>query len=73
MNIENWIEDNSFEFDDQGACIDVSDLRELLKTHAIVPREPNQKTQEVIIINRSSNKHSVDFYGEIIKAAEEEL
>lgn len=43
MNIEKWIYENSFELDDQGECIDVSDLRQLLKTHAIVPIEPSDK------------------------------
>ena len=51
MNIENWIEENSqqvewhlewFNFDLEDA-ITVTELHELLKTHAIVPREPSYK------------------------------
>ena len=54
MNIEKWIEDNqqvANAIDDDGdgdvfdiACVDVEDLRALLKTHAIVPRDMPYET-----------------------------
>lgn len=67
MNIEEWIKENTWR-----GHVSEQALRELLKTHAIVPREANHRMQEAIMINRSSNKHSVYFYKELIKAAEEE-
>jgi hypothetical protein len=62
MDIEKWIEENErFEkdfFGDSVAMIKVEDLRELLKTHTLVPNEP---TEEMID----------GFWGEITHGEEE--
>ncbi|MGB0943655.1 MAG: hypothetical protein ACPGUE_14690 [Marinomonas sp.] len=51
MNVEKWIEENT----DWLVCceediqvVPVSELRELLKTHAIVPREPSNNQLNVM-------------------------
>ena len=47
-NFESWIEDNAF-LEDHGwddLCVTVEAIYELLKTHAIVPREPTHKILE---------------------------
>lgn len=47
MNIKKWIEENTKHTYDRGVrvwgedFIDIEDLNDLLKTHAIVPREPS--------------------------------
>ncbi|HIF9183800.1 TPA: hypothetical protein ACX6PV_000742 [Photobacterium damselae] len=46
FNLEKWIEENSYEQSyayNAPKVVDVDDLRELLKTHAIVPREPSRE------------------------------
>ena len=45
MNIDKWIEDNKHnvnEYGDECFAVEVDKLRELLKTHAIVPLEPTE-------------------------------
>ena len=46
MNIEKWINDRKFYVNPTTDAVDIDDLLELLKTHAIVPRkiEPYRST-----------------------------
>lgn len=75
MNIEKWIEENSELVQSieepfiEYRAIEVEDLRELLKTHAIVPREPSERQIDAVFPSRVC---LIDIYKTMIKAAEEE-
>lgn len=45
ISVKKWIEDHSFELDDQGACIDVADLLKLLETHEIVAKKKDENDE----------------------------
>lgn len=56
MNIDKWIEENSTAIEDRGTCsvsyfIDEDKFRELLKTHAIVPRDIESKENVNIVLS----------------------
>ncbi|MCG3884138.1 hypothetical protein I3271_05510 [Photobacterium leiognathi] len=76
MNVDKWIEENSTEVEwpqehfnyDLEVAIRVSDLRELLKTHAIVPRDPSDDILEKLLTMNSVKAR----YKAMIKAAEQE-
>ena len=62
INIDKWISDNSFELDDQGACVDVADLRKLLESHAIVPLNPNDEM--LFAMAEQEKNHDYDYMRE---------
>ena len=43
MDIDKWIENYEFCCDGKTFVVEVDDLKELLQTHALVPREPSKK------------------------------
>jgi len=68
MNIEKWIEEKGWETKTGYNVILISELRELLKTHAIVPREPSENILEKLLTMNSVKAR----YKAMIKASEEE-
>ena len=82
INIEQWIEEKQY-YDPEGFpayTINVEDLRELLKTHALVPREPANEQLNAMASNDGffggykNNPDIMDYYKQqyqsIIKAVE---
>ena len=72
MNMDKWIEENSTAIEDRGTCsvsyfVNEDKFRELLKTHAIVPREPSWNMK---IAGEKVPQFSDDIYKAMIKASE---
>ena len=78
MNIEKWINDRKFYVNPTTDAVDIDDLLELNKTHAIVPRNPTHNmaikgSMEVRLYDSNSTvcrPIAVDAYKAMIKAAE---
>lgn len=77
MNIEKWIEENTEWLVDEEdiQVVPVSELLELLKTHAIVPREPSLEMLANAGLLSSEYLEETEaelIYTDMIKAAENE-
>ena len=72
MDIEKWIEENTFEIDDCGGLVSVDDLKELLKTHTIVPSETTEEMLDVVRRDYDGPDYCfTETYKAMLKAAQE--
>jgi hypothetical protein len=76
MDIEKWINENQFDAYDAVCSMDiicVEQLRELLKTHTLVPNEPTEKMlSEIHLDERFSDRAMQVRYKAMLSASKEQ-
>jgi hypothetical protein len=75
MNIEKWIEENSgfaFEYLHKANVIHAEDLRELLKTHTLVPNEPTEEAKKAIWFGVLDKQSDLEIYKAMLSASKEQ-